>query len=122
PLPICSPRSTRGAPSGRPRPARTSARPSRCRRPSATRSGPAPGSTSRCWITKGSSSAARRVLVTGATGFVGANLVRRLLRDGHTLHLLVQPGYTRWRLEGIRARVVLHEVYLGDAARVAGVR
>ena len=27
----------------------------------------------------------KRVILTGGTGFVGANLARRLLRDGHEL-------------------------------------
>lgn len=44
---------------------------------------------------------ARRVLITGATGFVGANLSRRVLRDGHSLYLLLRPGHNRWRLNGV---------------------
>jgi dolichol-phosphate mannosyltransferase len=60
----------------------------------------------------------RRVLVTGGTGFVGANLVRRLLRDGHDVHLLVQPTHTTWRLDGIRRDVTLQRTDLGDAAAV----
>ncbi|NJO20666.1 MAG: NAD-dependent epimerase/dehydratase family protein, partial [Spirulinaceae cyanobacterium RM2_2_10] len=60
----------------------------------------------------------KRALVTGGTGFVGANLVRRLLCDGHTVHLLVRPGYRSWRLDEIRADVQLHEVELADAERL----
>jgi nucleoside-diphosphate-sugar epimerase len=65
----------------------------------------------------------RRTLVTGATGFVGANLARRLLRDGHEVHLLVRPGHTGWRIAEIRDAVAVHEVDLLDpdaTARVVG--
>ncbi len=61
------------------------------------------------------------MVVTGATGFVGANLARRLLRDGHTVHLLVRHGYRPWRIDGIRDSVSLHEVDLGKSDAVSGV-
>src|SRR5688572_2018648 len=60
----------------------------------------------------------RRVLVTGGTGFVGANLVRRLLRDGHDVSLLVQPAHAAWRLAGIRRDVRLVRADLADGAAV----
>ena len=63
----------------------------------------------------------RRVLLTGGTGFVGANLAQRLLRDGHQLHLLVRPGYQPWRLEEMRQDVRLHELHLHDVEAVARV-
>jgi nucleoside-diphosphate-sugar epimerase len=56
----------------------------------------------------------RRVVLTGATGFVGASLARRLLRDGHDVHLFVRPGYRSWRIQSIRNDVHLHEVDLTD--------
>jgi dolichol-phosphate mannosyltransferase len=60
----------------------------------------------------------RRVLVTGGTGFVGANLVRRLLADGHAVHLLVRSGAKPWRLAGIEKQVRLHRAPLDDRAAV----
>jgi nucleoside-diphosphate-sugar epimerase len=54
----------------------------------------------------------KRVLITGATGFVGANLARRLVRDGHDVHLLVRPADTRWRIDEITNAVHLHEASL----------
>jgi dolichol-phosphate mannosyltransferase len=56
-----------------------------------------------------------RAVVTGATGFVGANLARRLLAEGHEVHLLLRPGFDGWRLDGIRHRVHVHLVELTSA-------
>lgn len=55
-----------------------------------------------------------RVLVTGASGFVGANLTRRLLRDGHQVHLMLRPSHHPWRLREIAADVNLHTVDIED--------
>ncbi len=63
----------------------------------------------------------KRVIITGATGFVGANLARRLLQDGHALHLLVRPGYKSWRIAEIRGQVRLHELHLHDNDAVSKV-
>jgi nucleoside-diphosphate-sugar epimerase len=56
----------------------------------------------------------KRIMITGATGFVGANLAHRLLHDGHDVHLLVRKGYTPWRIESIRSEIHLHQVDLGN--------
>jgi nucleoside-diphosphate-sugar epimerase len=60
-----------------------------------------------------------RALVTGAAGFVGANLVRRLLADGHEVHGLVRSRSDRWRLAGVAADVAIGEADLRDADAVA---
>jgi UDP-glucose 4-epimerase len=60
----------------------------------------------------------KRVLLTGATGFVGANLARRLLADGHEVHVLTRPGRDQWRLKEIRQALIVHEVDLVDADAV----
>lgn len=56
----------------------------------------------------------KRAIVTGATGFVGANLARRLLQDGHEVHLLVRPNFSPWRIEAIRDHVQTHGVDMAD--------
>ena len=60
----------------------------------------------------------KRVVLTGGSGFVGANLARRLVAEGHQTHLLVRPGFSTWRLESILDRITLHEVDVHDAERV----
>src|ERR1051326_2833318 len=56
----------------------------------------------------------KRVLLTGASGFVGANLARRLLRDGHELHLLLRPNHQTWRIQAICGEAQLHETELDE--------
>src|SRR5437870_4153500 len=43
--------------------------------------------------TPADASPSMRVLVTGATGFLGPLVVRRLLRDGDAVRVLVRPGH-----------------------------
>jgi UDP-glucose 4-epimerase len=68
----------------------------------------------------------KRVVLTGATGFVGANLTRRLLREGHDVYLLIRQGYVPWRIKEIQSAVHLHEVNFLDRdallAAIIGIR
>lgn len=59
-----------------------------------------------------------RVLITGATGFVGACLARRLLELGHEIHLFVRPESNRWRIADIAHELTFHSVDLRDASGV----
>lgn len=56
--------------------------------------------------------AGRSVLVTGGSGFIGANLVRRLLGLGAHVHVLLRAAATPWRLRdlGERVRIVTGDV------------
>jgi len=63
-------------------------------------------------------------LVTGGTGFVGANLVRELLADGHTVRVLARPGGDRRALAGCAVEMVDGDLLDAASLRraVAGVR
>jgi UDP-glucose 4-epimerase len=69
---------------------------------------------------------ARRALVTGAGGFVGANLVRRLLADGHEVTATTRPGASPWRLDSVADHLDVRELDLRDndatAAEVSRAR
>jgi nucleoside-diphosphate-sugar epimerase len=59
------------------------------------------------------------VLVTGATGFVGSQVVRQLLASDVEVAALVRPGSDRRRLEGINGGIRLLEADLQDSEAVA---
>ncbi len=52
----------------------------------------------------------KKAVITGASGFVGANLCRRLLNTNHEVHLLVRSTFNSWRIEDILNRVKLHQI------------
>lgn len=65
----------------------------------------------------------RRAIVTGAGGFVGACLARRLLAEGHAVELWVRPGSDRWRLDALAGEAPIVDVELtDDDAVLAAVR
>jgi len=57
----------------------------------------------------------KRALVTGAAGFVGANLVRHLLNSGHAVHIICRSESNFWRLDDIKNDLQIHHVPLTDA-------
>jgi nucleoside-diphosphate-sugar epimerase len=61
------------------------------------------------------------ILVTGASGFVGACAVRELLRRGHEVHMLLRPQSNLWRLRPVLKQLHLHPGDVIDAAAVRDV-
>ena len=56
----------------------------------------------------------KRALLSGGSGFIGANLTRRLLQDGHEVHLLLRPSHNPWRIRSILKDTRIHIVELTD--------
>lgn len=64
---------------------------------------------------------AHAVFVTGASGFIGGTLCRRLLDLGHEIHAPLRPETRRWRIEPLMAheRFIPHAADLRDAKTLA---
>jgi nucleoside-diphosphate-sugar epimerase len=57
-------------------------------------------------------------LVTGASGFVGANLVRHLIAVGYKPHCLLRPDRDLWRLDPISGQIHVHYTSITDRTNV----
>ncbi len=55
-----------------------------------------------------------RVFLTGASGFIGAHVMRLLLDRGHSVTALVMPGDPLWRLQDVAGRFAIVEGLLSD--------
>lgn len=54
--------------------------------------------------------AKKKVLVTGATGFVGSNLVRRLINQNYEVHVLKRRNSNIWRIKDIASKLSAYNV------------
>jgi nucleoside-diphosphate-sugar epimerase len=68
-----------------------------------------------------SSSLTTPILVTGATGFIGSNLVRRLVLDYKEIHIIIRKESNLWRLNNIIDKMNVHIVDLIDRVAVEKV-
>jgi nucleoside-diphosphate-sugar epimerase len=60
----------------------------------------------------------RRVLITGGSGFIGANLTRAEVEDGAEVHLLLRAEALLWRLDGLAGQFQAHRGDLREAGDV----
>lgn len=60
-----------------------------------------------------------RVLVTGAAGFIGSHLVRRLVERGVEVHAVLRPTTRPDRLAALADTITIHRLDLGDSAALA---
>src|SRR5437660_10253882 len=59
-----------------------------------------------------------RVLITGASGFIGACLARDLIAAGHEVHLLLRAEAKTWRLADLNGQYLAHPGDLRDGQAV----
>jgi nucleoside-diphosphate-sugar epimerase len=59
-----------------------------------------------------------RVLITGASGFIGATLARTEIEAGRDVHLLLRPDARAWRIAAMAAQYTRHDADLRDPAAV----
>lgn len=65
-----------------------------------------------------SSNNSRIALVTGATGFIGSHLVRRLINEGYKVNIFVRKSSDTWRINDVLSKLKVHLVDLRDPKKV----
>lgn len=53
-------------------------------------------------------------LVTGASGFIGANLTRKIIKQGKPVHVILKTIGLNWRLKDIQDKLIIHTCDLRD--------
>ena len=64
---------------------------------------------------------AKKVLITGATGFLGSHLTRRLIAKGLTVGIIKRKHSDAWRIKDLLSRIKSYSVSLQDTRSVSRV-
>jgi len=59
-----------------------------------------------------------RILVTGATGFVGANLLRKLIDSKNDIHIIIRSTSNTWRIKDIIYKASIHYCDLNNRGKI----
>ena len=63
----------------------------------------------------------RKYLVTGATGFIGSQLLRRLVSNNEDAHIIIRKEANLWRIKDILSKVTCHVSDLSDAEELTQI-
>jgi len=61
----------------------------------------------------------KKVLITGASGFVGSCLARRLLKENYKIHIITRETTNLWRLQDVLKDIEIHNVDLLHSEEIA---
>lgn len=56
----------------------------------------------------------RIIFLTGATGFIGSHLLKRLIKEGANVHIAIRENSSLWRIKEFKNDFVIHKVDLND--------
>jgi nucleoside-diphosphate-sugar epimerase len=62
-----------------------------------------------------------KVLITGASGFLGSNFTRRCLNEGFETHVLLRKTSNKWRIMDVLPELHKHEIDLCNCKKLAGL-
>ena len=60
----------------------------------------------------------KKVLVTGATGFIGSHMAQRMTEENARVSVLARENSNRWRLEGIEDDIAIYKADIRDSRQV----
>lgn len=63
----------------------------------------------------------KKVFITGAGGFIGANLTRRLLELGYDVHILWKKSSDPWRIKDIENKINFYTVSISDKKKLTSL-
>lgn len=62
-----------------------------------------------------------KVLITGATGFIGSHLAKRLVCEGYEVGIIKRKGSNEWRIKGISDKIVAYGADLRDMQGISKI-
>lgn len=60
----------------------------------------------------------KRVLITGASGFIGSHLVQRMVGENAQVYIIVRDGSDLWRIENLMEDITIHKADLRDLNKI----